>query len=107
MAKTQLKDLAYARSGDKGDISNIGLIAFDEDSYQRMVKSVTPEKVKSFFKGMVLGDVKVYPMPNLLCLQVVLEKGLGGGATCTLRFDQTGKAMSTAILRMEVEDDSR
>ncbi len=103
MAKRMLKDIAYARSGDKGDVCNIGLLAFDEEGYRVIRREVTPEKVKEHFRGMVKGDVIIYPMPNLNALQIVLYKALEGGATRTLRFDQTGKSMATALLRMEVE----
>ncbi|MFC2001604.1 hypothetical protein ACFLUZ_03755 [Chloroflexota bacterium] len=103
MKKVRVVDLAYARSGDKGDISNIGLIAHDPEKYEIMTKVITPEKVKTFFKDWVKGNVEIYPMPNVHCLEIVLHGALGGGATRTLRIDQTGKAMSQALLRMEVE----
>ena len=96
-------DLAYARSGDKGDICDIGLIAHDPQKYEILTKAITPEKVKAFFKDWVKGEVEIYPMPNVHCLELVLHGALGGGATRTLRIDQTGKAMSQALLRMEVE----
>jgi len=101
--KVMLKDLAYARSGDKGDVSDIGLMAFSKENYEILKKKVTPERVKEFFKGEVKGDVKVYEMPNLDSLEIVMYNALGGGATRTLRLDQTGKAMGQALLRMEVE----
>jgi len=101
--KVRLVELAYARSGDKGDISNIGLMAHDPQKYEILTKVITPEKVKAFFKDWVKGEVKVYPMSNVHCLEIVLHGALGGGATRTLRIDQTGKAMSQALLRMEVE----
>ena len=103
MTKMRVVDLAYARSGDKGDISNIGLIAHDPEKYAILTKVITPERVKAFFKDWVKGEVKIYPMPNVHCLEVVLHGALGGGATRTLRIDQTGKAMCQALLRMEVE----
>jgi len=101
--KVQLRELCYARSGDKGDISNIGLMAFNEKIYEIIRKEVTPEKVNAHFKGQVKGEVEIYEIPNLLSLELVLHRGLGGGATNTLRFDQTGKAMGNALLWMEVE----
>ncbi len=101
--RIQLKDIAYGRSGDKGDISNIGLIAKNTDAYAVMKKTVTPESVKAFFGDMVRGEVFVYPLDNIECLQVVCMEALGGGATRTLRMDVTGKAMCTALLRMYVE----
>lgn len=103
MAKVQLKDLAYTRSGDKGDVSNIGLIALDEKAWELISKQVTPERVKAHFGGLVKGEVKVYPMPNIQALEIVLYNGLGGGATRTLRYDVTGKAMCTALLRMYID----
>lgn len=83
--KVYLKELAFARSGDKGDISNIGLMAKNAESYQVIKKEVTPERVKKYFKGMVKGDVKIYPMDNLNALEIVLHNALGGGATRTLQ----------------------
>ena len=107
MKKTvKLVDLAYARSGDKGDISDIGLIAHDPKKYEILKKVVTPAKVKAFFKDWVQREVKIYPMDNIQALEVLLYSALGGGATRTLRIDQTGKAMSQALLRMEVEIDA-
>ena len=101
--KVQLKDLAYSRSGDKGDISNIGLIATNSENYKIIKREVTSEKIKQFFGDMVKGDVKVFSLDNLEALQIVMNNALGGGATKTLRVDQTGKSMCTALLRMEVE----
>ena len=103
MKKVKLYDLAFARSGDKGDVSNIGLMAKTRNIYEFLSKAVTPEKVKDHFKGMIKGDVEIYPMPNLDSLELILRRALGGGATCTLRFDQTGKSMGQALLRMELD----
>jgi hypothetical protein len=102
MQTVQLKELAYVRSGDKGDICNIGLLAFDAENYEIIRREVTPERVKTFFGEMVRGPVKIYPMDNIHALEIVLHNALDGGATRTLRFDQTGKAMGTALLRMQV-----
>ena len=101
-----LKDLAYARSGDKGDVSNIGVLAFDRAAYAVLRRTLTPERIKAHFGEMVRGPVEVYEMPNIDALQVVLHGALGGGATRTLRYDQTGKAMATALLRMEIPGDA-
>lgn len=103
MARKLLLELAGARSGDKGDVSNIGVIARSAEAWEVIRREVTPQRVKAHFGDLVAGSVEVYELPNLMCLNVVLRGGLGGGATRTLRFDQTGKAMSTALLRMEVE----
>jgi len=105
MVKVQLKELAFARSGDKGDVSNIGLMAKSKKIYDFLVKTITPERVEEHFKGMVKGGVEIYPVPNLESLEIILRRALGGGATCTLRFDQTGKSMGQALLRMEVQVD--
>jgi len=102
MKKMLLRDLVWARSGDKGDISDLGLMAFNEKNYEILKREITPESIKGFFKDVVKGDVKVYKMDNILAIKVVMHNALGGGATKTLRWDETGKAMATAILRMEV-----
>ncbi len=98
----QLRDIAFARSGDKGDVSNIGVIAKEPAFYDAIGKLLTPDRIKTHFAGWVEGDVEVYPMPNIHSYNVVCRSALGGGATRTLRLDQTGKAMSTALLRLEI-----
>ena len=105
MKKVQLKELAYARSGDKGDVCNVGIMAKTKNVYDFLMKAITPEKVKAHYKGMVKGDVEIYPLPNLDSMNLVLRRSLGGGATCTLRFDQTGKSMGPVLLGMEVDAD--
>ncbi len=105
MKKVQLKELAYARSGDKGDVCNVGIMAKTGNVYEFLLKTLTPEKIKAYYKGMVKGDVEIYPLPNIDSLQIVLRQSLGGGATCTLRFDQTGKSMGPVLLGMVVEVD--
>jgi hypothetical protein len=85
----QLKDLAYARSGDKGDVSNIGVIAHSLEAYDILREYLTPERIKAHFGTLVKGDVEVYEMPNIHVLQVVMRRALEGGATRNLRFDQT------------------
>jgi hypothetical protein len=105
MKKVQLKELAYARSGDKGDVCNVGLMAKTRNVYEFLLRTITPEKIKTYYKGMVKGDVEIYPLPNIDSLQIVLRQSLGGGATCTLRFDQTGKSMGPVLLGMVVEAD--
>jgi hypothetical protein len=100
----KLVDIAYARSGDKGDVSNIGVIAKDAADFERIGRALTPQRIKAHFKEWVLGEVTVHPLANIHSYNVVCERSLGGGATSTVRFDQTGKAMSTALLRMDVSD---
>jgi hypothetical protein len=104
-ALPQLKDLAYARSGDKGDVSNIGVLAHSPEAYEILREYLTPERIKAHFAGIVLGEVEVYEMPNIHVLQVVMRRALEGGATRNLRFDQTGKSMATALLRLPVPVD--
>ncbi len=101
--KVKIQDIAWYRSGDKGNISNIGLMAKDEKAYEVLKKQVTPERIKAHFKDWVKGDVTIYEMPNLLSLEIVMKGALGGGATRTLRIDQTGKSMGNALSNMEVE----
>lgn len=97
-----LHRIAITRSGDKGDISNIGVIALSSDIYALLKERLTPERVKEYFKDVVLGDVVIYPMDNIEALQIVMQKALGGGATRTLRFDQTGKSMGVLVQSLEV-----
>lgn len=105
MKKVRLKELAYARSGDKGDVCNVGIMAKTKNVYEFLLRTITPEKIKAYYRGMVKGDVEIYPLPNIDSLQIVLRQSLGGGATCTLRFDQTGKSMGPVLLGMVVEAD--
>lgn len=105
MSRVQLRDLAYARSGDKGDVCNIGVMAKSRRIYERLLETITPEVVAAHFGDLVRGEVTIYPMPNIDSLAIVLRGGLGGGATTTLRYDQTGKAMGTALLRLELDVD--
>ena len=101
--RVRLEEISFARSGDKGDVCSVGLIAKTPKAYETLINEVTADKIKNHFGDMVKGDVELYPMPNVECLHVVLRNALGGGATRTLRYDQTGKAMGQALLRMEVE----
>jgi hypothetical protein len=106
MIEVLLHELAYARSGDKGDVCNIGIMAKSPRIYARLLETVTVAVVREFFGDMVRGEVEVYPMPNIDSIQIVLRAGLGGGATTTLRYDQTGKSMGTALLRLPIEVDA-
>ena len=105
MPRVQLNELAYARSGDKGDVCNSGLMAKSARIYARLLEAVTPGRVAEHYGDMVKGDVVIYPMDNIDSLLIVLNQGLGGGATTTLRYDQTGKAMGTALLRLSIDVD--
>jgi len=101
-----ISDLAYARSGDKGDIINIGVMAKNADAYALLKKHLTADVVKKHFEGIVKGDVVRYDMENLESLEFVMKNALGGGATRTLMMDQTGKAYGPNFMRLvlEVED---
>jgi hypothetical protein len=101
--KVQLAKLAHARSGDKGDTANIGLIALRDDVYPILIREVTAERVKQHFKGICKGDVERFELPNLGALNFLLHESLGGGGTLSLMTDAQGKTFSTALLRMEIE----
>lgn len=95
-------DLAYVRSGDKGDVSNVAVMAKDPEAYAVLERHLVPERIKEHFGEEVTGAVAVYPLPNLQAFQVVLRGALGGGATTTLRFDGTGKSMCAVLARMSI-----
>ncbi len=99
----RLIDIAHARSGDKGDTANIGLIAREEKHYPILKKYVTAERVKSFFGEMVKGDVERFELPNLGALNFLLHGALGGGGTKSLMTDAQGKTFAAALLRMEID----
>jgi len=107
MKKIKLEELAYARSGDKGDVCNVGIMAKTRNVYDFLLKNLTPEIIKNHFGGMIKGDVEIYPLENLDSLEIVLRRSLGGGATCTLRFDQTGKSMGPVMLGLKLEADDK
>jgi hypothetical protein len=101
--KVQLRNLAHARSGDKGDTANVGLIAFSDEIYPILVREVTADRVKEHFKGIAKGNVERFELPNLSALNFLLHESLGGGGTLSLMTDAQGKTFSSALLRMEVE----
>lgn len=103
--KIQLLEIAHARSGDKGDTANIGLIARKPEFYPALVSEVTAERVKKHFTGICKGEVERFELPNLLALNFLLHQSLGGGGTVSLKTDPQGKTLSSALLRMEVEID--
>lgn len=105
MKKIKLIEIAHARSGDKGDGCNIGVIARKPEFYPVLKEKVTVERVAEHFKGWVFGEIRRYELPNIHSLNFLLEKALGGGATESLRTDNQGKAMNAALLRMEIEID--
>ena len=99
--------IAHARSGDKGDTANIGLIAYNQKHYALLAREVTPERVKAHFGDLVKGKVERFELPNLGALNFLLHESLGGGGTLSLRVDAQGKTLGAALLRMEIEADER
>ncbi|QQS65613.1 MAG: hypothetical protein IPP08_07435 [Chlorobiota bacterium] len=106
MKKIQLLKIAHARSGDKGDAGNVGVIARKQEWYQIIKEAVTEEKVKKHFEGICHGKVERFELPNLWALNFLLNNTLGGGGTVSLKLDAQGKTLSSAMLRMmiDVED---
>ncbi len=103
--KVPLGRLAHTRSGDKGDTSNIGVIAWQERDYPVLLREVTAERVRGFFGEFIKGSVERYELPNLHALNFVLRQALDGGGTVSLRTDAQGKAFGAALLRMEIDVD--
>ncbi len=103
MARVPLVALAHARSGDKGDTANVGVIAYDPAHFPYLEDQLTPEAVKRHFGDLVKGRVERFVLENLHALNFLLHEALGGGGTVSLMTDAQGKVFSTALLRMEVE----
>lgn len=101
--KIELLKLAHARSGDKGDTANVGVIALQDEFYPLLVREVTAEKVKQHFGAMVKGEVERFELPNLGALNFLLHESLGGGGTLSLMTDAQGKTFSTALLRLKID----
>lgn len=101
--RIRLLDIAHARSGDKGDTANVGVIALDPRWYEVLEQFVTREKVADHFRGMIDGDVERYELPNLNALNFLLHGALDGGGTLSLKTDAQGKVYSTALLRMVID----
>ena len=103
MATIPLVHLAHARSGDKGDTANVGVIAYDAAHYPLLRESLTPDAVKKWFGPLVQGSVERFELPNLHALNFLLHGALDGGGTRSLMNDAQGKVFSTALLRMPIE----
>lgn len=101
--KVKLVQIAHARSGDKGDTANVGLIALKPEYYPVLVEQVTAERVKEHFKGICFGEVERFEVPNLEALNFLLHQSLDGGGTISLKTDAQGKTYSSALLRMEID----
>ena len=98
----KLRELAHSRTGDKGNIVNLSVIAYREEDYAFLLEKVTEEKVREYFREMVHGEVKRYALPNIHALNFVLYDALGGGVTRSLSLDKHGKSLSSALLDMEI-----
>ena len=98
----KLWEIAHSRTGDKGNISNISLIAYDPKDFDLLREKVTAEKVKAHFAGMVKGDVVRYELPNIQALNFVMYDALGGGVTRSHSVDMHGKGLSSYLLNMEI-----
>ncbi len=102
----KLREIAHSRTGDKGNTSNISVIAFDEKMYEFLRKHVTADRVKAHFAGIVHGEVTRYEMPTIGALNFVLTEALGGGVTRSLALDAHGKGLSCALLNLDLPDRS-
>ncbi|SHG73958.1 hypothetical protein SAMN05443248_2517 [Bradyrhizobium erythrophlei] len=100
----KLREIAHSRTGDKGNTSNISVIAYDEKHNPLLVQHVTSARVKAHFAAVVEGDVVRYELPNISALNFVMTGALGGGVTRSLALDAHGKSLSSALLDMDIED---
>ena len=101
--KVRLVDIAHARSGDKGDTANVGVIAMRREWYPLIARELTRDRVARHFQGMIDGAVERYELPNLDALNFLLHGALGGGGTVSLKTDAQGKVFSTALLRLVLD----
>ncbi len=101
---TKLREFAHSRTGDKGNTSNISVIAYDEKHYPVLLAQVTSARVKALFAGVVEGDVVRYELPNIAALNFVMSGALGGGVTRSLALDAHGKSLSSALLDLDIDD---
>jgi hypothetical protein len=99
----KLRDIAHSRTGDKGDISNISVIAYDAAHYPLLRAQLTAERVRAHFAGIVAGNVIRYELPNIAALNFVMQQALGGGVTRSLALDAHGKSLSSALLELEID----
>ena len=98
--RIQLVQVAHARSGDKGDTANVGVIALKPEWYPLLAQHLTRDRVREHFRGAITGDVERFELPNLGALNFLLHGALDGGGTLSLKTDAQGKVFSTALLRM-------
>ena len=98
----KLYDIAHSRAGDKGNISTLSLIPYNENDFELLCQKVSVEKVKNHFLGIIKGEIIRYEMPNISSLLFVCQDALAGGVTTSLRMDTHGKALSYKLLDMEI-----
>lgn len=103
--KTRVHDVAHARSGDKGNTSNVAVIAYDDAGWDRIRTQLTSERVMAAYAHLAKGPVTRYEVPKLRALNFVIEKALAGGVTRSLRMDPHGKTLSSIVLAIELSDD--
>ncbi|MDQ8734667.1 hypothetical protein [Paenibacillus sp. LHD-38] len=103
MALVQLRHLAQARSGDKGNTVNIAVFASDASTYEVLIREVTAERVKTHFDGLVKGEVTRYLVPNLKAMNFVCKEALSGGGSASTRMDNLGKCYAASLMRLEIE----
>ena len=103
MKRVPLSRLAYARSGDKGDGSNVGVVAYSPEAFNLLCKVLTPQRVKQHFRNICKGDVERFEAPNLRALNFILHDSLGGGGSESLKTDAQGKTHGLGMLYLEVE----
>ncbi len=102
-----LREIAHSRAGDKGDVSNVSLIAYRPEDYEVLRREVTAERVREHFRGIVLGEVVRYELPRIRALNFVMRRALAGGVTRSLRLDIHGKALSSLLLAMQIDGGDR
>ena len=103
----KLRAIAHSRTGDKGDTSNISVVAYRDEDYALLVEHVTVERVKAHFAGIVHGEVIRYELPRIGALNFILRNALGGGVTRSLALDAHGKSLSSALLDLDIPDPER
>jgi hypothetical protein len=101
--RIQLREIAHSRAGDKGDVSNVSLVAYDRARFEDLRREVTAARVKEHFRGIVEGEVARYELPRIGALNFVMQRALAGGVTRSLRMDLHGKSLSSLLLAMEID----
>jgi len=103
MTRVRLEDIAHARSGDKGDGSNVGIIAYTEAGFRLLQRELTTARVKHHFSSICKGGVDRFEVPNLKAINFILHDSLGGGGSESVKTDAQGKTHGQALLRMELD----